>query len=103
MSSNFYAIKDDTLRTAGADRVLHGIARRILLEVAPGVLPVQFDPIHLNEIDVLQEALLTSSGRGVVPIVEIDGRVIGTGKPGSYTRRLRAAYDAWADAHLDPI
>src|SRR5258708_30358079 len=73
-SSNFYAIKDDALRTPGVDRVLHAIATRILLEVAPGVLPVQLDPIHLNEIDGLQETLLTSSGRGVVPIVEIDGR-----------------------------
>jgi D-alanine transaminase len=64
---------------------------------------VQLDPVNVNEIDVLQEALLTSSGRGVVPIVEIDGRAIGTGKPGPYTRRLRAAYDTWADAHLEPI
>ena len=102
-SSNFYAIKDDALRTAGEDRVLQGIARRILLEVAPAVLPVQLDPVNVNEIDILQEALLTSSGRGVVPIVEIGGRAIGTGNPGPYTRRLRAAYDAWADAHLEPI
>lgn len=102
-SSNFYVIKGDTLYTAGEDRVLHGIARRILLEVAPVVLAVQFAPIKLNEIDALQEAFLTSSGRGVVPIVEIDGRAIGTGKPGPYTLKLRAAYDAWADAHLEPI
>ena len=102
-SSNFYAILDGTLRTAGDDRVLHGIARRILLEVAPGLLPVKREGAPVGEIGRFQEAMLTSSGRGVVPIVEIDGHRLGGGQPGPMTLRLRAAYDAWAEAHLQPI
>jgi branched-subunit amino acid aminotransferase/4-amino-4-deoxychorismate lyase len=102
-NSNFYAIKGDTLRTADDPEVLSGIARKILLTVAPDVLPVQLRAIHVDEIPTLGEALLTSSGRGVVPIVEIDGQPVGDARPGAYTLRLRDAYNAWTNAHLEPI
>jgi branched-chain amino acid aminotransferase len=102
-NSNFYAIKDKTLRTADDSRVLSGIARQLLLTVAPDVLPVRLDPVHVDEIPTLDEALLTSSGRGVVPVVEIDGYKVGDGRPGPYTLRLREAFNTWAKAHLEPI
>ncbi len=102
-NSNFYAIKDNALRTADDSRVLSGIARQILLSVAPDVLPVQQQPVHVDEIPTLSEALLTSSGRGVVPIVEIDGHRVGDGRPGAYTLRLREAYNALSKARLEPI
>ncbi len=102
-SSNFYAILDGTLRTAGDALVLGGIARRVLLTVAPDVLPVRLEPIHVEQIRTLNEAFLTSAGRGVVPIVEIDGQSIGDGNPGPLTLKLRAAYESWAAVHLEPI
>lgn len=101
-SSNFYGILDGTLRTAG-DAVLSGIARRALLAAAADILPVDLRPVHVDEIPKLDEAFLTSAARGVVPIVEIDGQRIRDGKPGPFTLRLRAAYDAWAAAHLESI
>jgi len=102
-SSNFYAILDGTLRTAGDALVLGGIARRVLLTVAPDVLPVRLEPIHVEQIRTLGEAFLTSAGRGVVPIVEIDGQSIGDGNLGPLTLKLRAAYESWAAVHLEPI
>jgi branched-subunit amino acid aminotransferase/4-amino-4-deoxychorismate lyase len=102
-SSNFYAIKNRALWTADDSQVLSGIARRLLLTVAPDILKIRMEPIHVDQITTLDEALLTSSGRGVVPIVEIDGHAIGDGKPGPYTRQLREAYNAWAKAHLESI
>ncbi len=102
-SSNFYAILDGTLRTANDTLVLGGIARRIVLTVAADILPVMEEPVHIDRIAELSEAFLTSAGRGVIPIVEIDGRAIGDGTPGPLTLKLRAAYDAWATNHLEPI
>jgi branched-subunit amino acid aminotransferase/4-amino-4-deoxychorismate lyase len=102
-SSNFYAITHNTLKTADETMVLSGIARRLVLIIAPPILPVEFNPIHIDEIGGVQETFLTSSGRGVVPVIEIDGRKIGDGQPGPYTKQLRAAYDQWADEHLEPI
>lgn len=42
-----------------------------------------------------EEALLCSSVSGILPLVELDGRPIGGGRPGPWTRRLRAAREAW--------
>lgn len=102
-NSNFYAIRDDTLYTADDNAVLSGIARRILLTIAPDIVLVQLEPINVGDIPQLDEALLTSSSRGVVPVVEIDGQRIGEGKPGPYTLKLREEYEAWVNAHLEAI
>jgi len=48
-------------------------------------------PIDLHQAD---EAFLTSSVRGVVPIVRADGQPIGDGKPGPITQRVMQAYEA---------
>jgi branched-subunit amino acid aminotransferase/4-amino-4-deoxychorismate lyase len=102
-TTNFYAILNRTLRTAGDNTVLSGIGRRVVLTVAPDIVPVQLKPVHVDEVPHLNESFLTSASRGIVPIVEIDGCRIGTGRPGPVTLRLREAYDAWAEAHLEPI
>ncbi len=101
-SSNFYAIKDGTLFTAG-EGVLAGMAQRVVLKVAPAILPVDLHPARADELWTLEEAFLTSASRGIVPIMMIDQQIIGSGQPGPLTRRLRAAYEAWADAHLEPL
>jgi branched-chain amino acid aminotransferase len=100
--SNFYAILDGTLRTAGTG-VLNGISRRIVLEVAPGMLPVVLEPMTLADIGLLQEAFMTSSSRAVIPIVQINDQAVGNGAPGPLTRRIAAAYDRWANEHVEPI
>jgi branched-chain amino acid aminotransferase len=102
-TSNFFAVKDAVLRTADDSSVLSGIARRILLNVAKAVLPIETKPIHLEEISTLSEALLTSASRGVVPIVEIDGQKIGDGSPGQYSKMLRQLYNDWSNVYMEPI
>jgi branched-subunit amino acid aminotransferase/4-amino-4-deoxychorismate lyase len=102
-SSNFYAVLDNVLWTADDKLVLGGIARQIVFTVAPRILPIRLKPIHVEQIDKISEAFLTSSGRGVVPIVEIGGKTIGDGKLGRFSRSIRHDYEAWAAAHLESI
>ncbi len=102
LSSNFYAVRRGRLYTA-EEGVLEGVGRRILLGVAPGIVEVVRQPIPRQEIPALAEAFLTSSSRGVVPIVRIDGQAVGQGQPGPVTRRLAVLYDDWVEAHLEPI
>lgn len=101
-SSNFYAVRGGSLYLA-AGGVLPGIARRVLLEFAHHILPVVLRPARLHQLPNVEETFLTSSGRGVVPIVRIDDLTIGRGEPGSYTRELIAAYGDWVRTHLEPI
>jgi branched-chain amino acid aminotransferase len=101
-TSNFYAVLDGTLRTAEAG-VLHGISRYVVLQVAEPRMPVRLDPILVADLSRTEEAFLTSSTRGIIPIVSIDGRAIGTGKVGPRTRQLTLAYSEWVEAHLEPL
>lgn len=101
-SSNFYAVWDDKLRTAG-EGVLGGIARSIVLEIAPSIIPVVFTPISVDDIPHIQEAFITSSSRGIIPVVAIDHRVVGDGRVGRITSRLREAYQTWVQTHLEEL
>lgn len=103
MGSNFYAIRGGVLYTAGDDLVLSGISRKIVQQVAPAIVQVVYQPIALSDVNTLAEAFLTSSSRGVVPIVQIDDIPLGDGQVGPLTQQIQAAYDAWVTDHLEPI
>ncbi len=102
LSSNFYAVLDGELRTAG-EGVLPGIARQVVFMVAPDVLPVRKEAVHVDDLPRLSEAFLTSSSRGIIPVVEINGVTIGEGVPGPKTLELREVYGAWVEAHLEEL
>jgi branched-chain amino acid aminotransferase len=91
ISSNFYAVIDGVLRTAGKD-VLEGITRQIVLQEATSVIPIDYRPVKVAELDRAAEAFITSSSREVMPVIQLDDQIIGTGQPGSITQTLLAKY-----------
>jgi branched-chain amino acid aminotransferase len=99
-SSNFYAIWQGTLYTAGR-KVLEGIARSVVLQVAPDIVPLELRPITMEALPLIEEAFLTSSGRGIVPISRIDD--IDIGSPGPVTQAIARRYDEWVSEHIEPI
>lgn len=102
LSSNFYAILHGELRSAGKD-VLPGIAQQIVYEVAPEIVPLRRDAVNVIDIPRLEEAFITSSSRGIIPVVAIDGITIGSGKPGDTTKALRERYAEWVADHLEDL
>ena len=76
-TSNFYAIKNGTLFAAADNEVLGGIARQLVLKVAESILPIQRESVNVDDLNAISEAFLSSAGRGIVPIVEIDGKPVG--------------------------
>ncbi|MBL8131226.1 MAG: aminotransferase class IV family protein [Anaerolineae bacterium] len=102
VSSNFYAVLDEVLRTAG-EGMLPGIAQQIVFEIAPTVLPVRLEPVNLRDLPRISEAFITSASRNIVPVVEIDGVRIGGGLPGEKTQALRERYLAWVTEHLEEL
>lgn len=101
-ASNFYAIRNSSLQTA-EQGILMGISRRILFEVLPAKISLERRPPRTDELGLIEEAFLTSSSRGVVPIVRIDDKTIGDGRPGGTTRELSQHYDRWVEDHLEPL
>jgi len=101
-SSNFYAVHNGVLRTAGHG-VLEGITRKIILDLATELaIAVQLEAVYLDEIPSLTEAAISSSSRGLLPVVNIDGHPIGTGRPGPLYSRLHTAYDAFVARTVRP-
>jgi branched-chain amino acid aminotransferase len=95
-SSNLFVWTGDMLVTPPLScAALPGITRAAVLEIAAslGVAAAEraFGPDVLLAAD---EAFLTSSLRGIAPLVEVDGSRIGDGAPGAFTRRITAAYAA---------
>jgi branched-chain amino acid aminotransferase len=99
LSSNFFAIRDGALWTE-EERVLPGLTRALVLELAAPRLPRGPRGPRREELPSAQEAFLTSASRGVLPVVRVDGVVVGGGRPGALTHELRARFDerVWQEA-----
>ena len=95
ITSNIYLVQDSTLLTPSAESgILEGITRGVVLDLAGRLgLKVVEGLLDLSEIEKASELFLTSSTRGVVPIVRVSGKNVSTGQPGPHTRQLMQAYD----------
>lgn len=91
---NIFIIKGKTLVTpASVHGALKGITRDVALELAAGIgLEVREELLTRYHLYVADESFLTGTAAEVIPVVEIDGRKIGTGTPGPYTRQLVKLY-----------
>ncbi len=92
--SNIFLVTEDRLRTPGQDSgILPGITREAILELASqlGINTLENDT-GLDELFRAQEAFLTNSLMEVMPLTELGAKPIGSGKPGSLTKRLMVAY-----------
>lgn len=100
-SSNLFLVIDGSLVTpATRCGALPGITRATVLNLAADRgMPAEERVLHPDELDDASEAFLTSSVREIVPLVRVDGRLIGEGTPGEHTRALMAAYAerVWAE------
>jgi D-alanine transaminase len=89
-----------TLVTRHADHaILRGITRTVLFDAikAQG-LAVQERAFTVEEAYGAREAFITSASQIVLPVVRVDGRTIGNGKPGPVATALRRAYHLYAEA-----
>jgi len=93
-TSNIFLVKRGIVITPPEESgLLPGITRRVVLELATSLgLKVYKRRISLDELIGAEEAFLTNSLIEIMPLVEIDGRRIGKGKPGALTQRIRKAY-----------
>ncbi len=73
--------------------ILHGITRAAVLRYArEAQMQIEERPFSVKEAQESAEAFITSASNYVMPVVDIDGVKIGTGRPGTVARRLREIY-----------
>ena len=92
--ANLFVVKDGRLVTPPLEAgLLSGITRGFVLELCPGAgVPVEQKVLRDDDLYEADESFLTSSTQEVVPIVQVDDRTIGSGRPGPVTKRLLDAY-----------
>lgn len=92
---NIFAIVRGALVTP-REGVLHGITRMTAIEIAASLgQAVQERELPLAELLAADEAFITSSGGGIMPVARVNGTAIGSGEPGPITRELGETYWAW--------
>ncbi len=90
-AANIFLVRKGKLITPGnTTDILEGINRDTILTIAKNLqLEVEERTVDLTELYVADEVFACGTSANIAPIIEIDGRVIGVGKPGSITERLQ--------------
>jgi len=93
-ADNLFIVRDGIVTTPPVtDGALPGITREAALELAGDLgIPNREAHITLAELFTAEECFVTGTAARVVPVTTIDGRSIGTGKPGTVTQRLMEAF-----------
>jgi branched-chain amino acid aminotransferase len=95
-ADNIFVIKNGIVRTPPSDAcILEGITRNTVMELAEKAgIPMREVTLHRHDVYIADEMFLTGSGAEIIPVTKVDDRVIGDGKQGPVTRRLRELFTA---------
>ena len=85
---------DGTLCThPDSNYILPGITRGIVLELCEKLgIPIRLFPILESRLSDVDELMILGTGSEVMPVVEVNGKMVGDGKPGPVTMQLQRAY-----------
>ncbi|WP_207434727.1 aminotransferase class IV [Sabulibacter ruber] len=86
--SNFFLVTQDEVVVTPAKDILHGITRSNVLHLAGKHYKAEERDVTLQDIAQAKEAFMTSTTKRILPIVEVNGEPVGTGKPGPVTLHL---------------
>ncbi|MGQ9622249.1 MAG: branched-chain-amino-acid transaminase [Candidatus Caldatribacteriaceae bacterium] len=90
---NIFYVKEGVLYTPHPYSILLGITRDTVMRMAKKIgIPVRETLCTRDDLYLADEAFFTGTAAEITPIVEIDGRRIGEGKPGPFTRKLQEIF-----------
>ena len=89
----FIVHKGELLTPSASHGALKGVTRSAIIDIARELgIPEREADLTRYDLWCSDECFLTGSGAEVIPVVKLDGRVIGSGKPGPVTRKLTKAF-----------
>ena len=99
-ATNFFVVRRGEVWTSTGHYSLNGITRRMIVDLCLAAdVPVFERTFSLTDVYGADEAFVTGTFGGITPVVEVDGRKIGTGQRGDVTARLADLYaEAVAEA-----
>jgi len=101
---NIFVVKRGKITTPPAINNLRGITREVVIEIIQRLgIPFCEANLGLYDLYTADEVFVTGTAAEVAPIVEIDGRVIGDGRPGKLTRRIMEEFEKVTRTEGTPI
>ncbi len=94
-TSNVFLWDGKTLVTPDRGTTLRGITQETVLQLVDGLLPVQERVVSVKELQQAQEIFLTSSIKGIVPVVRVDDQKISGGVVGAQTKKVMQLYEEY--------
>jgi branched-chain amino acid aminotransferase len=96
--ANFFMVRGGAALTPRSEAgLLEGVTRAFLFELGREIgVDVREETLYPKDLETADEMFITSTTRELSPVVNVDGRVVGSGKPGPVTKRLLARYQARA-------
>jgi branched-chain amino acid aminotransferase len=98
--SNFFLVRGGAALTPRSEAgLLEGVTRAFLFELGRELgIDVREETLVPKDLDTADEMFITSTTRELSPVVNVDGKPVGNGKPGPITRKLTALYQQRAEA-----
>lgn len=101
---NIFIVKNGKITTPPTINNLRGITREVVIEIVNRLrIPFSEANLGLYDLYTADEVFVTGTAAEVAPIVEIDGRVIGDGKPGKITRLIMEEFEKVTKSEGTPI
>ncbi len=101
-SSTIFCVRDKVLITPELDNILPGTTRACVMGLARADgLEVHEQRLYLQDFLTADEAFISSTVSEVMPVVEVDGAVVGGGRMGPVTARLQDLYREFKKDHLE--
>ncbi len=98
--ANIFIIKNGVLITP-SEGILKGITRKHVLKVARLQMKVEERIVKLDEIFDSDEIFITGTSKHILPVVNIDGKIIANGRPGTITNKLAQDFKAYYQDQID--
>lgn len=91
--ANFFIVTKENEVLTPESNMLKGVSRKHILEIASGMYKTEAREVSLEELRNAKEAFITSTTKNILPVVQVDGRTLGSGSPGEVTRALANEYN----------
>lgn len=89
--SNIFIVKKNVIITP-KQGILSGITREIVMQLAKRRLRIKEQQLWLRDLGRAEECFITQTSTGIVPVVQIDHKRIGDGRPGPLTQQLHQLF-----------
>ncbi len=90
---NIFTVKDGVLKTTPPTSILPGITRDSIIKIAKDMkIEVKEERFTRDEVYIADEVFLTGTAAEITPVISVDDRKIGTGKPGKVTKQLQNTF-----------